>query len=290
MKVRFFCFTVIFLLIPTQYFVSAQAQNPVVKIFDRDGLSFSYPANWELADQSTPQMQQLKLTLANTSALIYVNSPRNTITTEEQLINARESVTATFIENINKKFAVESALLPVKKEEACSEFKITKRSGTIITGSYLKQPSTAEIYSTFPEHRFINLVFIRNDKDNANAIAAWQMIGKTVKTITPNTENLPVFLPNGITTDSGGVLNGRAISLPRPEFPPNALGLRISGSVNVRVVIDENGKVTEYRAISGHPIFWDAAQRAARAARFSPTYFCGERVKVTGNIVYNFVR
>src|ERR1044071_5132745 len=42
---------------------------------------------------------------------------------------------------------------------------------------------------------------------------------------------------------SGGVLNGKAISLPKPAYPPIARAARASGTVVVQVVIDENGNV-----------------------------------------------
>src|SRR6476659_5299406 len=42
---------------------------------------------------------------------------------------------------------------------------------------------------------------------------------------------------------SGGVLNGKAISLPKPGYPAIAKAAHASGTVVVQVVIDENGSV-----------------------------------------------
>jgi len=42
--------------------------------------------------------------------------------------------------------------------------------------------------------------------------------------------------------------------------------------------------------MNGHPLLQNAAERAARSARFSPTLLGGQPVKVSGVIVYNFVR
>ena len=88
---------------------------------------------------------------------------------------------------------------------------------------------------------------------------------------------------------SGGVLNGKAISLPKPAYPPIARAARASGTVVVQVVIDENGSVISAHAVSGHPLLQAAAVGAARQARFSPTKLSGQPVKVTGVIQYNFV-
>ncbi len=87
---------------------------------------------------------------------------------------------------------------------------------------------------------------------------------------------------------SGGVLNGKAISLPAPEYPAIAKQARASGAVAVQVTIDENGTVISARAVSGHPLLQAAAVAAARQARFSPTLLMGEPVKVNGVIIYNF--
>jgi protein TonB len=88
---------------------------------------------------------------------------------------------------------------------------------------------------------------------------------------------------------SGGVLNGKAISLPKPAYPPIARAAHAAGTVVVQVLIDENGSVVQASAISGHPLLINAAVSAARQARFSPTKLSGQPVKVTGVIQYNFV-
>src|SRR6266498_3565001 len=88
---------------------------------------------------------------------------------------------------------------------------------------------------------------------------------------------------------SGGVLNGKAISLPKPAYPPIARQAHASGTVVVQVTIDENGSVVSAHAVSGHPLLQAVAVAAARGARFSPTKLSGQPVKVTGVITYNFV-
>jgi periplasmic protein TonB len=88
---------------------------------------------------------------------------------------------------------------------------------------------------------------------------------------------------------SGGVLNGKALSLPKPAYPPIAKAAHASGTVVVQVLIDENGNVVSAHAISGHPLLQAVAVAAARQARFSPTKLSGQPVKVTGMIQYNFV-
>jgi protein TonB len=90
-------------------------------------------------------------------------------------------------------------------------------------------------------------------------------------------------------TISGGVLNGRAISLPKPQYPQIARAAKASGTVVVQVTIDESGRVISASAVSGHPLLKAAAVQAAYGARFSPTMLSGQPVKVTGTINYNFL-
>ncbi len=90
-------------------------------------------------------------------------------------------------------------------------------------------------------------------------------------------------------TLSGGVLNGKAISLPAPVYPPAARAVQAGGAVSVQVLIDEKGNVVSASAVSGHPLLRSAAESAARRALFAPTLLSGQPVKVSGVITYNFV-
>lgn len=90
-------------------------------------------------------------------------------------------------------------------------------------------------------------------------------------------------------TVSGGVLNGKATSLPKPAYPAAAKAVRAGGAVSVQVLISESGSVISASAVSGHPLLRAAAESAARGARFSPTLLSGQPVKVSGVITYNFV-
>jgi TonB family protein len=87
---------------------------------------------------------------------------------------------------------------------------------------------------------------------------------------------------------SGGVLNGRAISLPKPVYPQEARDAKVSGTVTVQITIDEEGKVIFAKAVSGHHLLQDSAVAAAREAKFSPTSVDNQPVKVSGMLTYAF--
>jgi TonB family protein len=89
---------------------------------------------------------------------------------------------------------------------------------------------------------------------------------------------------------SGGVLNGKALSLPKPDYPADAKAAGAEGVVVIQVTVDEQGNVTEARAVSGPRMLQEVSVNAALQAKFSPTLLQGEPVKVTGVLVYNFGR
>ena len=106
---------------------------------------------------------------------------------------------------------------------------------------------------------------------------------------------------------NGGVLNGKATSLPTPVYPEGVRLAGIGGTVAVDVVIDENGQVISAvadpvnqrkaydangAAMETPPLdaaLRQAAENAAWLAKFSPTLLSGMPVRVSGRVVYNFV-
>ena len=87
----------------------------------------------------------------------------------------------------------------------------------------------------------------------------------------------------------GTVINGKAISLPKPEYPGGFVGDKPWGTFQIEVLIGERGEVLVAGALGGDPRLQKAARKAACKARFSPTLLEGQPVKVSGIVTYNFV-
>jgi TonB family protein len=105
-----------------------------------------------------------------------------------------------------------------------------------------------------------------------------------------STEDKPSTADKKRAPISGGVLNSKALYLPKPDYPPDARSAKAAGTVVVQVTVDEQGAVISAKAVSGHPALQQVSVNAALQARFSPTTLMGEPVKVTGVITYNFVQ
>lgn len=86
------------------------------------------------------------------------------------------------------------------------------------------------------------------------------------------------------------LMNGLAYSLPRPAYSHAAKNVNADGEVRVSIKVDESGHVVAANAISGHPLLRKAAESAAMAAKFLPTFMKGKPVEVTGGfITYRFI-
>jgi len=127
---------------------------------------------------------------------------------------------------------------------------------------------------------------IKNGEPVESRIGISIKLGKSIKEPDPPPSGVDPSLPRSLT---GGVVNGKAISLPIPAYPAEAKSARAGGSVSVQVLIGEDGKVISAQAIQGAPVFMFASRAAACGAKFSRTLIEGNPVKVFGVIVYNFV-
>ena len=82
---------------------------------------------------------------------------------------------------------------------------------------------------------------------------------------------------------NGGLLNGMAVNLARPVYPPLAKQVGASGQVRVQVSVDASGNVVSARAVSGHPLLRSAAETAARQSKMKI-----DAANTTGQLLYNF--
>lgn len=93
----------------------------------------------------------------------------------------------------------------------------------------------------------------------------------------------------GKTAGQSEVINGKALSLPKPSYPAEAREKRLSGTVPVKVTIDEQGNVIETKSICRDDVLGKVSEESAKGAKFVPTIKDGKPAKVTGIIIYNFI-
>jgi len=96
----------------------------------------------------------------------------------------------------------------------------------------------------------------------------------------------PTESQSGKENVSKGTMQGQAITKVQPVDPGDVRRFNAAEQVRVQIDISETGRVTNVKAISGHPLLRDAAVEAARKWIFNPTTLDG--VPVTKRIVLNF--
>jgi hypothetical protein len=262
--------------------ILAQTPSTGLGRFAKDGLSFDYPAEWMLTDRSNPQAQHLILGHKDSSVLIMVIAHRDFISTNDELAGARDNITIPFVEDLALKMGATEK--PLWRSAQCTQVGQITGVGFVLHGQIRNQPSTGEVYTLVLGGRFVNLVYIRMNKDEIDGDATWRTVRDSLR-IEPNPANQKNSVENFV---SAGVLNGTAIELPRPSYPYDALRSGTSGIVIVQVTIDETGKVVAARPTKGPSQLTLVSVAAARRARFSPTTLCGRPIKVIGIIEYNF--
>ena len=123
------------------------------------------------------------------------------------------------------------------------------------------------------------------------------VVGHGKVTITEIEEVKPGSIQNETKSDNrarprgpveSGNLNDKATDFPKPIYPGEARKAHITGQVQVRVIVDETGRVMSADIVSGPKQLWIAAIDAARKAHFEPTLIGGTAVKITGILTYDF--
>lgn len=87
---------------------------------------------------------------------------------------------------------------------------------------------------------------------------------------------------------SAGVLDIKAIDIPKPEYSAEAKAEKIVGKVKASVFVDETGKVVWARVDNGHPLLQEAVKKIVCQSRFKPATISGNPYSVNGFITYNF--
>ena len=88
--------------------------------------------------------------------------------------------------------------------------------------------------------------------------------------------------------DLGQINVSSAPRMTMPTYPAMALRAGIQGKVRVDVTLDEDGNVTDAKAVEGHQFLRQNAEDAARRSKFKPAMYQGTPIKGKGYISYNF--
>lgn len=91
-----------------------------------------------------------------------------------------------------------------------------------------------------------------------------------------------------IVKKSESVIRENVIDKVEPQYRAVARNARVSGAVQVDIIIDEDGKVISAKAISGHPLLRKVSVDSAKQWTFKPFVVKDSPVQVEGILTFKF--
>jgi hypothetical protein len=173
--------------------LSASAQTAPSE-FNKDGLSFNYPAGWTFNDKSSADAQQMTFGRADSDAQIIVFVFRTPVTTPERVAEAKRVLVDKYVASTTKSF--EQAGAHPESSPASSEIGGIAAEGVKIRAALDGVPGMAEIEWAVVGQRLVVLTFLGPDKAVLKATPAWDTIRTTIKIAEPQPQTKPQPIPS----------------------------------------------------------------------------------------------
>jgi TonB family protein len=130
-------------------------------------------------------------------------------------------------------------------------------------------------------------------KSAAAEVSAPSMIGMATPASAPPPDLVPTttseFKPKlQMMSVSQGVSQGLLYKKISPVYPPNALRLRIEGTVELMATISKSGDITQVKVVSGDSQLSKAAADAVKQWKYKPYLLNGEPVEIQTQVTIKF--
>jgi hypothetical protein len=158
------------------------AQDPNVKHYDKDGLTFDYPANWQFSDQSTAQMQYIQMA-RDGFAEIRIRVPREWLKTPEKEAAAKKLIQDQYVDSFANQ--VEQAGMNPKRSAAATQISGTEALGARVRAMMDGQPGGMDAYFNITSDRLVQMSIIGSEKEIAKSAPIWDMIRNSLKVAPP---------------------------------------------------------------------------------------------------------
>ena len=157
---------------------AAQTPNNVAK----NGLSFDYPSDWTMQDESGGDAQQFSLSKANSDVQIRVFVHKGRIAAEK-LPDAKKAFIDPYIAATEKQFVAMGA--KPEKTADTSEIGGVKADGVKISASLGGETGAAKIYWALVGQRVVVLTLFGPDKQLQQLAPAWDLVRNSLKVVEP---------------------------------------------------------------------------------------------------------
>ena len=174
--------TLIFTAAPLLLVVSAFAQDPNVKHFAKDGLSFDYPANWQISDQSTTQMQYIQLARDGYSE-IRVRVPREWLKTPEKEASAKKLIQDKYVSDFTA--SVEQGGMHPKHSTVTTQISGADAGGARVRAVLDGEPGGMDSYFRIVSDRLVQMSILGSEKEITKSAPVWDLIRNSMKVEPP---------------------------------------------------------------------------------------------------------
>ena len=155
----------------------AQPQGSDAKQFSKDGVTFTYPAGWNIEDSSNQDLQQLSLTRPGSDAQIRLLVHRGRISADK-MAQAQKGLIDPYVASTFKQFE-EIGGKPVRSS-ASLDIGSIKAEGVIIR-AMLDEPGAAEIYWALINQRVVVITLFGPDKAIKQAGPVWDALRNSLQ-------------------------------------------------------------------------------------------------------------
>jgi hypothetical protein len=164
------------------FIAGAFGQDPNVKHFDKDGLSFDYPANWQFSDQSSGQMQYIQM-MRDGYAEIRIRAPREWLKTPEKGAAAKKLIQDQYVDSFASQ--VEQAGMHAKNSVVTTQISGGDAEGARVRAVMDGEPGGMDAYFRIVSDRFVQMSIIGSEKEIASSAPVWDLIRNSLKIAPP---------------------------------------------------------------------------------------------------------
>jgi len=168
--------------------VGTHAQTGSPKQFSKDGLTFDYPGDWVIQDDSNQDGQSLALARADLDVSITLFVHRGRIT-PDKLPDAKKAFIDPYVDARMKQF-IQSGATPQQAPDT-SEIAGQKADGVAITASLGGIPGSARIYWALVGQRVVVLTYFGPDKQQKQFAGVWDTVRNSIKIEAPKSKPKP---------------------------------------------------------------------------------------------------
>jgi len=157
---------------------SISAQTPP-KSFARDGVSFSYPSEWQLQDKPGSNADEFEFMNANLDVQLKVTVSKAIDPTPENVAKAKKVLVDRYTDQTIKSF--EAAGGKPQSSPATSEIGGVASTGVLVTASLGGSPGNIQIQSALVGDRMVVLTLLGPTADTKRASQAWDLLRTSMK-------------------------------------------------------------------------------------------------------------